>query len=72
MLHNIKQEYKRLQKRRHLENTFQQADSSFPLELQSIHSGTALPGKFHDLCSSEMVIKRLWCILVIVFFNNPL
>ncbi|XP_074542046.1 akirin-2 [Halichoeres trimaculatus] len=44
ILHNIKQEYKRLQKRRHLDSAFQQADGSCPLDLQNIHSGTALPG----------------------------
>ncbi|XP_068564451.1 akirin-2 [Cebidichthys violaceus] len=45
ILHNIKQEYKRLQKRRHLDNSaFQQADSCCPLDLQNVHSGPALPG----------------------------
>ena len=44
ILHNIKQEYKRLQKRRHLDSAFQQADGSCPVDLQNIHSGSALPG----------------------------
>lgn len=44
ILHNIKQEYKRLQKRRHLDSAFQQADGCCPLDLQNIHSGSALPG----------------------------
>ncbi|TNM94805.1 akirin-2 isoform X1 [Takifugu flavidus] len=44
ILHNIKQEYKRLQKRRHLDNAFQQADGCCPLDLQSIPSCLALPG----------------------------
>ncbi|KAF3850072.1 hypothetical protein F7725_019791 [Dissostichus mawsoni] len=43
ILHNIKQEYKRLQKRRHLDSTFQQESSCCPLDLQN-HSGSALPG----------------------------
>ncbi len=44
ILHNIKQEYKRLQKRRHLDSTFQQADACCPLDLQNIHTGSALAG----------------------------
>uniref|UniRef100_A0A8D2ZIE0 Akirin-2 n=1 Tax=Scophthalmus maximus TaxID=52904 RepID=A0A8D2ZIE0_SCOMX len=44
ILHNIKQEYKRLQKRRHLDNGFQQADGCCPLELHNAHAGSALPG----------------------------
>ncbi|XP_026173847.1 akirin-2 [Mastacembelus armatus] len=44
ILHNIKQEYKRLQKRRHLDSAFQQVDGCCPLDLHSIHSGSALPG----------------------------
>ncbi|CAG09209.1 unnamed protein product, partial [Tetraodon nigroviridis] len=43
ILHNIKQEYKRLQKRRHLDQAFQQADSGCPLELPNLPS-SALPG----------------------------
>ncbi|KAI4802009.1 hypothetical protein KUCAC02_019871 [Chaenocephalus aceratus] len=43
ILHNIKQEYKRLQKRRHLDSTFQQESSCCPLDLQN-QSGSALPG----------------------------
>lgn len=46
ILHNIKQEYKRLQKRRHLDSAFQQADGCCPLELPNIHSGSALPGSY--------------------------
>lgn len=46
ILHNIKQEYKRLQKRRHLDSAFQQADGCCPLDLQNIHSGSVHPGKF--------------------------
>ncbi|XP_029352029.1 akirin-2 [Echeneis naucrates] len=44
ILHNIKQEYKRLQKRRHLDSTLQQAEGCCPLDLQNIHSGFASPG----------------------------
>lgn len=44
ILHNIKQEYKRLQKRRHLDSAFQQADGCCPLDLQNIPSGSALSG----------------------------
>lgn len=45
ILHNIKQEYKRLQKRRHLDSSFQQqGDGCCPVELQSIQSGAVLPG----------------------------
>ncbi|GAA6228897.1 akirin-2 [Lates calcarifer] len=44
ILHNIKQEYKRLQKRRHLDSAFQQADGCCPLDLQNIPSGSVLPG----------------------------
>uniref|UniRef100_A0A3Q3WYE0 Akirin-2 n=1 Tax=Mola mola TaxID=94237 RepID=A0A3Q3WYE0_MOLML len=44
ILHNIKQEYKRFQKRRHLDSGFQQADGCCPLDLQNIHSGSALAG----------------------------
>lgn len=44
IFHKIKQEYKWLQKRRHLDSAFQQADSCCPVELQSLHSGTVLPG----------------------------
>ncbi|XP_047430308.1 akirin-2 [Mugil cephalus] len=44
ILHNIKQEYKRLQKRRHLDSAFQQAEGCCPLDLQNISGGSALPG----------------------------
>lgn len=57
ILHNIKQEYKRLQKRRHLDNAFQQADGCCPLELQNIHAGLALPGDCHCRSSREMLIQ---------------
>lgn len=49
ILHNIKQEYKRLQKRRHLDAAFQQhqqqatVEGCCPLDLHSIPSGSALP-----------------------------
>ncbi|KAL0967310.1 hypothetical protein UPYG_G00250590 [Umbra pygmaea] len=42
ILNNIKQEYKRMQKRRHLENSFQQVEGFSPLESQA-HS-SSLPG----------------------------
>lgn len=45
ILHNIKQEYKRLQKRRHLDSAFQQVDGCPALDLQNLHSGSAIPGK---------------------------
>uniref|UniRef100_A0A8C2HKR8 Akirin-2 n=1 Tax=Cyprinus carpio TaxID=7962 RepID=A0A8C2HKR8_CYPCA len=43
ILSNIKQEYKRMQKRRHLESSFQQSESCCPLEPQphACTSGTA-------------------------------
>uniref|UniRef100_A0AAY5KHH4 Akirin-2 n=1 Tax=Esox lucius TaxID=8010 RepID=A0AAY5KHH4_ESOLU len=47
ILNNIKQEYKRMQKRRHLENSFLQSEGCCPLESQahgSILSGSSLPG----------------------------
>ncbi|KAJ8275038.1 hypothetical protein COCON_G00096630 [Conger conger] len=46
-LNNIKQEYKRMQKRRHLESSFQQTDGSCSLDSHphaSILSGSSLPG----------------------------
>ncbi|XP_008311716.1 akirin-2 [Cynoglossus semilaevis] len=43
ILHNIKQEYKRLQKRRHLDTVFTQ-DGCCPLDLQHVPSGSVLPG----------------------------
>lgn len=45
ILHNIKQEYKRLQKRRHLDSAFQQVDGYSALDLQNLHGGSAIPGK---------------------------
>uniref|UniRef100_A0A1A7WWK1 Akirin-2 n=1 Tax=Iconisemion striatum TaxID=60296 RepID=A0A1A7WWK1_9TELE len=44
ILHNIKQEYKRLQKRRHLDSAFQQAEVCCPVELQNTQAGSPLPG----------------------------
>ncbi|XP_043075311.1 akirin-2 isoform X1 [Puntigrus tetrazona] len=47
ILSNIKQEYKRMQKRRHLESSFQQTESCCPLDSQphsSISSTATLPG----------------------------
>ncbi|XP_066544472.1 akirin-2 [Amia ocellicauda] len=47
ILYNIKQEYKRMQKRRHLEASFQPTDACCPPDTQphtSILSGPALPG----------------------------
>ncbi|CAL8314771.1 unnamed protein product [Lota lota] len=41
ILHNIKQEYKRLQKRRHLDSVSQQTDGCCPVELQSVPSGSS-------------------------------
>lgn len=53
ILHNIKQEYKRLQKRRHLDSIYQHVDSCSPLDLQNIQSGSTLPGNF-----SRLPLKR--------------
>ncbi|XP_018599352.1 akirin-2 [Scleropages formosus] len=45
ILLNIKQEYKRMQKRRHLESTFQPTDSCYSLDSHaSVLSGSSLPG----------------------------
>lgn len=44
ILSNIKQEYKRLQKRRHLDSVFQQADGGSPVDLQNTQSGFAQAG----------------------------
>ncbi|XP_054018546.1 akirin-2 [Melanerpes formicivorus] len=47
ILYNIKQEYKRMQKRRHLENTFQQTDPCCSTDAQPhafLLTGPALPG----------------------------
>uniref|UniRef100_A0A3P9HUN5 Akirin-2 n=1 Tax=Oryzias latipes TaxID=8090 RepID=A0A3P9HUN5_ORYLA len=44
ILHNIKQEYKRLQKRRHLDSTFLQSDGCCPVDLQSSQCGSPSPG----------------------------
>lgn len=43
ILHNIKQEYKRL-KRRHLDSPVQQADGCCPLDLHNVPGASALPG----------------------------
>lgn len=58
ILHNIKQEYKRLQKRRHLDSVFQQADGCCPLDLQNIPSGSALSGSYNVI----------WLIKVLTLF----
>lgn len=57
ILHNIKQEYKRLQKRRHLDSAFQQqqqaaVEGCCPLDLHSIPSGSALPAETSSGASS--------------------
>ena len=47
ILHNIKQEYKRMQKRRHLESNSQQTEGCCPLDSlphNSLLSGSTLPG----------------------------
>ncbi|XP_056150059.1 akirin-2 [Lampris incognitus] len=44
ILQNIKQEYKRFQKRRHLDSAFQQAEGCCPPELQPGHNVSAPPG----------------------------
>ncbi|KAM6280015.1 akirin-2 isoform 1-T1 [Porphyrio hochstetteri] len=47
ILYNIKQEYKRMQKRRHLENSFQQTDPCCSTDAQPhafLLTGPALPG----------------------------
>ena len=60
ILHNIKQEYKRLQKRRHLDSTFQQADGCCPLDLPNVHHGSALPGTYkrHVLMRISVLIYQ--------------
>lgn len=59
ILHNIKQEYKRLQKRRHLDSGFQQADSCCPLDLQNVHSGPALAGSYHLYDDIDKLVNYL-------------
>ncbi|CAL1585566.1 unnamed protein product [Knipowitschia caucasica] len=45
ILQNIKQEYKRLQKRRHLDTGLQQqSEACCSVDMHNIHSGAALPG----------------------------
>lgn len=53
ILYNIKQEYKRMQKRRHLEN-FQQTDPCCSADAQSqafLLTGPALPGNVFRIAS---------------------
>ncbi|MBN3323129.1 SYRM protein, partial [Atractosteus spatula] len=53
ILYNIKQEYKRMQKRRHLESSFQQTDACCPPDTQphaAILSGPTLPGESKHVC----------------------
>uniref|UniRef100_A0A4W6E224 Akirin-2 n=1 Tax=Lates calcarifer TaxID=8187 RepID=A0A4W6E224_LATCA len=59
ILHNIKQEYKRLQKRRHLDSAFQQADGCCPLDLQNIPSGSVLPGSYKCLIFMKLLTDFL-------------
>lgn len=66
ILYNIKQEYKRLQKRRHLDSIYQHVDSCSPLDLQNIQSGSTLPGNF-----SWLPLKRdtaEWMAALFFFF----
>lgn len=54
ILYNIKQEYKRMQKRRHLENSFQQTDPCCSTDAQPhafLLTGPALPGNQSILCN---------------------
>ncbi|RXN00029.1 Akirin-2 [Acipenser ruthenus] len=49
ILYNIKQEYKRMQKRRHLESSFQQTEACCSTDAQppaSILGGSTLPASF--------------------------
>lgn len=62
ILHNIKQEYKRLQKRRHLDSAFQQADGCCPLDLPNIHTGSALPGSY-----KRYILMRI----LILIYQSP-
>lgn len=54
IVHNIKQEYKRLQKRKHLENSisFHQSGSNNSLPLTSIQTASALQGMTQGISSS--------------------
>lgn len=57
ILYNIKQEYKRMQKRRHLENSFQQTDPCCSTDAQPhafLLTGPALPGTWKILCNSAL------------------
>lgn len=71
ILSNIKQEYKRMQKRRHLESSFQQTDSCCPLDSQphassssaGTSSGSASPSRreqpLFTLRQVGMICERL-------------
>uniref|UniRef100_A0A8D0G3S9 Akirin-2 n=1 Tax=Sphenodon punctatus TaxID=8508 RepID=A0A8D0G3S9_SPHPU len=57
ILYNIKQEYKRMQKRRHLENNFQQTDPCCSTDAQPhafLLTGPALPGTSSAAASSPL------------------
>lgn len=62
ILHNIKQEYKRLQKRRHLDCTVQQADGCCPLDLHNIQGGSSLPGSY--MFTSTLSLQHSCCCLI--------
>lgn len=62
ILYNIKQEYKRMQKRRHLENSFQQTDPCCSTDAQPhafLLTGPALPGSHSILCNFGMCSQIL-------------
>uniref|UniRef100_A0A9J8A5T8 Akirin-2 n=1 Tax=Cyprinus carpio carpio TaxID=630221 RepID=A0A9J8A5T8_CYPCA len=65
ILSNIKQEYKRMQKRRHLESSFQQSESCCPLEPQphACTSGASSPSRreqpLFTLKQVGMICERL-------------
>lgn len=71
ILHNIKQEYKRLQKRRHLDSIYQHVDSCSPLDLQSIQSGSTLPGNFSWLPLKRDAAEWLAASFFSLFFFCP-
>ncbi|NXS09712.1 AKIR2 protein, partial [Neodrepanis coruscans] len=61
ILYNIKQEYKRMQKRRHLENSFQQTDPCCSTDAQPhafLVTGPALPGTQKILSKREEKIRE--------------
>lgn len=72
ILHNIKQEYKRLQKRRHLDSTFQQADGCCPVDLQSVHCGSALSGSCRWLVftSVDLIVSLVFRWKICVWMEN--